>query len=75
MRKENIELSMKEQNKIKVLSLVMDGQMSFEKGLEILQCSRSTLYLWERHLKESGPSGLIHQNRGRSNVNKTSDDL
>lgn len=66
---------MKEQNKIKVLSLIMDGQMSFEKGMEILQCSKSTLYLWKRRLQELGPSGLIHQNRGRSHVNKTSDEL
>lgn len=75
MKRENIELSMKEQQRIKVLSLVMDGQMSFENALEILQCSKSSLYLWKKRLKESGPSGLIHQNRGRGNVNKTSDDL
>ena len=75
MKRENIELSMKDQNKVRVLSLVMDGQMSFEKGLEILGCSKSTLYLWKKHLQESGPSGLIHQNRGRVHVNRTSEGL
>lgn len=71
MKIENITLSMKEQNRIRVLSLLLDGQIDFEKTREILQCSKSTLYLWKARLKESGPSGLIHQNRGRTNANKT----
>lgn len=71
MKTENITLSMKEQNRIRVLSLLLDGQMNFEKTREILQCSKSTLYLWKARLKEFGPSGLIHQNRGRTNANKT----
>jgi transposase len=75
MKKENIVLSMKEQNRIRVLSLLMDGQLGFEKAREILKCAVSTLYLWKAQLKEYGPSRLIHGNRGRVNANKTADEV
>lgn len=75
MKRENIVLSMKEQNKIRVLSLLMDGQLSFKKVQEILGCSKSTLYEWKLKLQEYGPSGLVHGNRGRESCNKISDGL
>jgi len=68
-------LSMKEQNKIRVLSLLMDRQLSFAKAQEILGCSKSTLYEWKLRFQEYGPSGLIHGNRGRESHNKIAESL
>lgn len=73
--KENITLTMKEQNKIRTLSLVLDGQLRFEKALEILRCSERTLYRWKSRLKKEGPSGLIHGNRGQSPAHKIEESL
>lgn len=71
MIKENITLTMKEQNKIQTMSLVLDGQLVLDKALGILQCTERTFYRWKARLQEEGPSGLIHKSRGRQNINRT----
>lgn len=75
MSTENITLTMKEQNKIQTLSLVLDGQLEFNKALEILRCSERSLYRWQARLKAEGPAGFVHGNRGHPNASKTDESL
>lgn len=75
MKIENITLTMKEKNKIQTLNWVLDGQLRFEKALEILRCSERTLYRWKARLTKEGRSSLIHGNRGRSPAHKTEEGL
>lgn len=71
MKTQDIQLTMKEQNRIKVLSLLKHGEVTTEQAKHSLGCCERSLYLWMKKIREFGPSGLIHGNRGSQSPRRT----
>lgn len=75
MKKEFITLSMKEQNKVHVLSKWSEGLLESREALQSLDCSRRSLFRWKAAYLKQGPAGLIHGNRGKANSNRVDDKI
>jgi transposase len=61
-------LTMKEEKKLIVVQKVMDGTMDIEQGAKVLGVSERQLYRLMASVREGGPSGLIHGNRGNQHA-------
>jgi transposase len=69
MKREFITLSMKDQNKVHVLSRWSEGLLETRQAFESLDCSRRSLFRWKAAYLKQGAAGLIHGNRGRASPN------
>lgn len=75
MREETITLSMKDQNKVHVLSRWSEGLLEFNEALQSLNCSPRTLFRWKSTYLKQGPAGLIHGNRGKVSPKRVDPDV
>ena len=73
MRKEDITLSMKEQNKVHVLNRWAEGLLESKEAIESLECSRRSLFRWKAAYLKQGVAGLIHGNRGKVSPGRVDD--
>ncbi len=68
-------MSSKELSRYRVLGGVLEGQLALQEAAEALGvCTRHARRLLRR-LREHGPQGLVHGNRGRTPSNRTPDEL
>ena len=58
-----------------VLEEVLSGKMTASEGAKRMDCSERKIFRLKARMREVGPSGLIHGNRGRSPANRTSDEI
>ena len=63
-------LTMKEKNKIEVISHVMDGMIDVEEGGRVLNRSVRQIYRMLKKLRDEGLEGLQHGNKGRVSPRK-----
>lgn len=57
-------LTMKDEKKLIVVQRVMDGTMDIGRGARVVGLSERQMYRLMAWVREEGPSGLIHGNRG-----------
>jgi hypothetical protein len=62
--------TMKEEKKLIVVQKVMDGKMEIGEGARVLGLSERQMYRLMASVRKSGPSGLIHGNRGNQRTRK-----
>lgn len=68
-------MSSKELSRYRVLGGVLEGQLALQEAAVALGVSPRHARRLARRLREQGPQGLVHGNRGRSPVNRTPDEL
>lgn len=72
---ERIAMSSKELVRYKVLSGVLEGQLALQDAASSLGVSARQARRLVQRLREQGPAGLVHGNRGRAPSNRTPDEL
>lgn len=71
MRGDRIEMSQRERDRLKVMSLVMAGRRTQVEAGRLLDVTPRTIRRWQRRLESEGDAGIIHRLRGRkSNARK-----
>ena len=68
-------MSKKELTRYRVLGGVLEGQLALQEAAVALGVSPRHARRLLRRLREHGPQGLVHGNRGRPPANRTSDEL
>src|SRR3990172_12193402 len=63
--RETVTLNRKEQTRVKVITMVMEGRCSAAEAAQLLQMSRRHVLRLKRAFREQGPQALAHGNRGR----------
>ena len=63
-------LTMKDEKRLVVVEKVMDGTMDIERGAEVLSVSERQIYRLMERVRKSGPSGVLHGNRGNEHARK-----
>ena len=63
-------LTMKDEKRLVVVEKVMDGTMDIERGAEALSVSERQIYRLMERVRKSGPSGVLHGNRGNEHARK-----
>ena len=72
---ERIAMSSKELVRYKVLSGVLEGQLALQDAASSLGVSPRHARRLAKRLREHGPAGLVHGNRGRAPSNRTPEPL
>ena len=72
---ERITMSSKELARYRVLGGVLEGQLALQEAADALGVSPRHARRLLGRLREHGPQGLVHGNRGRSPGNRTPDEL
>jgi transposase len=72
---ERIAMSSKELARYQVLGGVLEGQLALQEAAAALGVSPRHARRLSRRLREHGPQGLVHGNRGRPPANRTPDEL
>lgn len=75
MKTKTITLTMKEQNKLKVITEVMSGTIKVSEATRLVGRSERTLFRWQSRFKAEGPSSLIHASRNRPSPHRLCDEL
>ncbi len=65
-------MTAREQQRARVVARVLEGHLTVAEGAALLGVSERQLWRLRRALREDGPSGLIHGNRGRPSARRTS---
>ena len=68
-------MSSKELVRYRVLSGVLEGQLALQDAASSLGVSRRHAQRLVKRLRQEGPAGLVHGNRGRAPSNRTPDEL
>lgn len=55
----------KEAKRLYVMERVLGGNLTEKQAAELLSVSQRTVQRWKRRMKDHGPGGLVHGNRGR----------
>ena len=63
--REIVTLNRKEQTRVKVITMVMEGRCSAAEAAQLLQMSRRHVLRLKKAFREEGPQALAHGNRGR----------
>jgi transposase len=63
--KDRVTLNHKEQARAKVVMMAIEGRCTTEEAAKLLQLSRRHVKRLKKALREEGPAGLAHGNRGR----------
>src|SRR3989337_3031700 len=63
--RETVTLNRKEQTRVKVITMVMEGRCSAAEAAQLLQMSRRHVLRLKKGFREEGPQALAHGNRGR----------
>jgi hypothetical protein len=63
--KETLTLNSQEQQRIKILNLLLGGDLSNDQAASLLQCSDRHVYRLKASYREKGAATIIHGNRGR----------
>lgn len=70
-----ITLTMKEIKRLKVLTLISEGELTRAEGAKRLGLSERQLYRIQKTYREKGEQGLIHGNRGKVSHRKIGEDV
>lgn len=62
---ETVTLNRKEQTRVRVITMVMEGRCSAAEAAQLLQLSRRHVLRLKKAFREEGPHALAHGNRGR----------
>ena len=68
-------MSSKELTRYQVLGGVLEGQLALQDAASVMGVTRRQARRLLQRLREHGPEGLVHGNRGRAPSNRTSDEL
>src|SRR3990172_9159262 len=63
--RERVTLTLKEQARVKVLTMVIEGRCESAEAAQLLQMSVRHLLRLKRAFREEGPAAVAHGNRGR----------
>lgn len=75
MKKDNITLSKKERDRIRVIHDIERGRLKSMEAAMVLGISTRQLRRVRRRYKEEGDKGLMHRSRGRPSSNRIADDV
>lgn len=68
-----MELTMREEHKVAVAEAVMDGRLAMDQAAQALERTERSVYRLLRRVREQGPAGVVHGNRGRTSPRRTPD--
>src|SRR5450755_1542207 len=74
-RKDRIEMSQQERDRLKVLHGVQQGQYSQAKAAQLLNLTVRQVRRLQQRLAEQGDAGLVHRLRGRPSNRQLDDKL
>lgn len=63
-----VNLTMKEINRYKVISEIMEGYLRVKEAAEILGVCERQIYRLKKRVKQEGARGIVHRSRGKSRV-------
>jgi transposase len=66
MSGDRIEMSQRERDRLKVMSLVMVGERSQVEAGRLLDVTPRTIRRWRRRLEAEGDAGIVRRLRGRN---------
>lgn len=69
-----ISMSKKELDKLRVLNRSLKKEITVKKAAQLLSLSVRQIYRLRRKVREQGPEGLVHGNRGKSSNRRISDE-
>jgi len=72
---ETITMTVREQQRARVLVRVVAGQLTMAEGATLLGLSQRQLWRLRRAFDDDGPAGLVHGNRGRPSPRRTPADV
>lgn len=75
MNSNTITLTMKEQNKLKVITEVMNGTIKIDEAARLVKKTGRTVFRWQARFRQEGPVSLIHGGRNRVSPRKLSKPL
>jgi Helix-turn-helix domain len=75
MEKDRIEMSQRERDVLKVMSLVLKGERTQVEAARLLRCSSRQVYRILQRLQTEGDAGLIHRLRGKPSNRRTDPSL
>ena len=70
-----ITLNTKEQTRVRVLTMVIEGRCTAREAARLVQLSERQLLRLKKGLREQGPAALAHGNRGRQPKHAIADEL
>lgn len=61
-------LTMKEANRFKVVSEVLEGHLKAKEAAKLLRITERHLYRIKQRIKQNGPEGVVHRGRGKGKL-------
>lgn len=75
MKEESISLTMTELNKLDVIQRSLSGTLTVAAAAELLQRTERHIYRLRNKIRQHGPPGIIHGNRGKTSPRKVPDEV
>jgi transposase len=75
MREATITMSVREQQRARVLTKLLVGELALGEAATLLGLSERQVWRLKRRLADEGPAGLVHGNRGRPSSRRIPDEL